>query len=136
MIEYRQTETAKTAIENIAFAFGMLEGGNMLTSNQRKCLIESLQMLRHLVRGAEKMQLNRECGGDGWWEGWQAIEETLADRPEIQSVAENETPMRLWVNVQKIFASQVYSVASGFSDKSMAESHRMEGQVTVEVREV
>jgi len=34
--------------------------------------------------------------------------------------------LRLWVNVAKIFASKVYSVRSGFSDKTMAEKHRAE----------
>ena len=83
MIEYRKTETARTAIENFAFALGMLEAGNMLSNSQRDCLKESLEMLRQLVEGAEKMQLNHDCGGDGWWAGWNAIEKTLADRPEM-----------------------------------------------------
>lgn len=83
MIEYRQDETARTAIENFAFALGMLEGGNMLSNSQRDCLESSLEILRNLVAGAEKMQLNYDCGGDGWWDGWRAIEKTLADRPEI-----------------------------------------------------
>jgi len=83
MIEYEKNETARTAIENFAFAIGMLEGGNMLSNSQRDCLMDSLKILRHLVAGAEKMQLNHECGGDGWWDGWKAIAETLADRPEI-----------------------------------------------------
>jgi hypothetical protein len=85
MIQYEQNETARTAVENFAFAVGMLEGGNMLSSSQRDCLMESLKILRHLVAGAEKMQLNRECGGDGWWDGWKLIEQTLADRPEIEN---------------------------------------------------
>ena len=52
-----------------------------------------------------------------------------------QKALESKPVLRLWVNVAKIFASEVYSVRSGFSDKTMAEKHCAEGEVTIEVVE-
>lgn len=129
----RQGETARTAVENIEFAVGMLQGANMLSPSQQSCLVASVKMLRHIVAGAELMQLNVDCGGDGWWDGWRAIEETLADRPEVESLQSLSNELRLWLNVHKIFSSHVYSVHTGFSDKAMAEKHRLDGETTIEV---
>jgi hypothetical protein len=50
-----------------------------------------------------------------------------------RKVCESKPAIRLWVNVAKIFASEVCSVRSGFSDKQMAEKHRTEGEITIEV---
>jgi hypothetical protein len=44
-------------------------------------------------------------------------------------------PRVWWINVGKIFASNIDSVASGFSSEAMARSHRLEGYETIKVVE-
>lgn len=52
-----------------------------------------------------------------------------------QDPRENKDTIRLWVNIAKIYYTDVYSVRSGFSSKQMAEKHRAEGEIMIEVVE-
>ena len=69
--------TPETAIWNIEFARGMMLARGLGTDIQHKCLIDSIEVLKQLVAGVQKMRDNNDCGGDGWWAGWDEIETTF-----------------------------------------------------------
>jgi len=37
---------------------------------------DAASFIRDMKDGAEQMLANEQCGGDGWWKGWEKIKET------------------------------------------------------------
>lgn len=76
---FNVVESPETAIENIEFARGIMEVAGVGTDLQHECLADSVAVLRRLVEGVQKMRDNRDCGGDGWWAGWETVESTFGE---------------------------------------------------------